>query len=77
MVWYINLCGLFNTKAILAEEKWYYLTHSCVDKGLCTFPKSISLKVNAMMQLKHKLANDNVTVQYISHDTTGTPHGEV
>ena len=27
--WHINLCGLFNSKAIhIEEQKYYYLTHS-------------------------------------------------
>ena len=41
-----TLFRLFNAKAILLEEQlWYYLTHSWEDKGVHTFPKSISLKV--------------------------------
>ena len=45
--WHINLCRLFNAKAIFLEEQyWYYLTHSWEDKGVHTFPKGICPKVN-------------------------------
>ena len=46
---------LFNAKAILVkEQQWYYLTHNLGDKGIYTFPKSISLKVNIIVQLEFK-----------------------
>ena len=37
---------LFNAKAILPEEQyWYYLTHSCEDKGgVILFPKVFARK---------------------------------
>ena len=39
----VNLCGLFNAKAILVEEQqWYYLTHSWRDKEVHAFPKGIN-----------------------------------
>ena len=35
-----TLFRLFNAKAILLEEQWWYnLTHSWEDKGVHTFPK--------------------------------------
>ena len=34
--WDINLLGLFNTKAILLEQQWYYLNHSWGNKGIHT-----------------------------------------
>ena len=37
------------------EQQWYYLTHSWENKGFHAFPKSISLKVNVIAQLKFKL----------------------
>ena len=41
--WHINLCGLFNAKAILVEEHvYYYLTHTVKDEGGYAFLKSIS-----------------------------------
>ena len=41
-LWHINLCGLFNTKAILLEEQqWRYLTQSWMDKEVHTFAKGI------------------------------------
>ena len=45
--WQIKLPGLFNAEANFIEERyWYYLTHSCEDKGVHSFPKAICLKVN-------------------------------
>ena len=35
--WHINLGGLFNVKAILAEEKWYYLTGNLVIRRFILF----------------------------------------
>ena len=31
---------------VYQEQQWYYLTYSSEDKGICTFPKGISPKVN-------------------------------
>ena len=54
--WHINLCGLFNAKAIIIEEQqWYYLTHSWEDKGVYTFPKGICPKVNVIARLQFEL----------------------
>ena len=48
---------LFNAKAILREEQWwYYLTHSWEDKGVHTFPKGICPKVNVIVRLEYELA---------------------
>ena len=47
-------------------------------KGVCTFPKGISLKVNSIVQLEFELAYYNVKVQQISHYAMGiTPHQNV
>ena len=44
---HIKLCGLFNTKSILAKKKqWYYLTHSLGGKRAHNFPESVSWKMN-------------------------------
>ena len=49
---HINLHGLLNTEVVLVEEQYsYYLTHNWKgggDKGVHTFPKSISQKVNVI-----------------------------
>ena len=67
-LWHINLCGLFNAKAILVKEQlWYYLTYSWEDKGIYTFPKSINLKVNVMVWLEFKLAYFKAVVQSFNH----------
>ena len=44
------------------RTEWYYLTHSCGDKGLHIFLKGISLKLNVMVQLDFKLDYYNVVV---------------
>ena len=41
------------------------------NKGVHTFPMSISQKVNLKAQLEFKLASYDVTVQNVSHYTTG------
>ena len=57
MVWYINLCRLFNAKAILLEEQLqYYLTHSSEDKGVYAFAKGIFPKGNVVARLECELA---------------------
>ena len=71
--WHINLRGLFNTKAVLVErQQWCYLIHSCRDKGVHTFPKCISLKVNVIERLEFELVYYDVTVRHFSHYTIGT-----
>ena len=42
------------------------------DKGVYTFPKRISLKVNVIARFKFRLVYFEVTVQYINDYTTGT-----
>ena len=44
-----------------------------VSKGVHTFPKGISLKVTIIAWMEFELTFYNVTVQHVSHDTTGTP----
>ena len=54
--WHINLCGLINVKAILVEEQqWYSFTHSLGDKGVYTFPRGNSLKVNVAAHMVFEL----------------------
>ena len=53
---YFNLLGLFNANAILVkEQKCYYLTDRCVNKGNHTFPRSIcqNAKVIAQLAFEH------------------------
>ena len=60
--WHIKLHELSNTKAIPAEEQWwYYLIHSWEYRGNHPFPKFTSSKVNIIAQLEFKLTS---TPQY-------------
>ena len=69
-----TLFRLFNAKAILLEEQyWYYLTHSWEDKGVNTFPKGICPKVNVIARLEHELAYYDSAVHRFNHYTTKTP----
>ena len=72
--WHINLCRLFNAKAILIEEQWwYYLTHSWKDKRVHTFPKGICPKVNVIARLEYELAYYDSAAHRFNHYTTRTP----
>ena len=69
-----TLFRLFNAKAILIEEQWwYYLTHSWDDKGVHTFPKGICPKVNVIAKLEYELAYYDSAVHRFNHYTTRTP----
>ena len=64
----------FNAKAILQEERlWYYLTHSCEDKGVHTFSKGICPKMNVMVQLEFELAYNDSAVHRSNHYISRTP----
>ena len=72
-LWHINLRGLFNAKAILLEEQWwYYLTHSWEDKGVHTFPKGICPKVNVIARPDFEFACYDFADHRFNHYTTGT-----
>ena len=43
-----------------------------ITKGIHTLLKGISLEVNIVTRLEFELANHNVTVQYVSNNTTET-----
>ena len=74
VLWHINLCRLFNAKAILQEEEWwYYLTHTWEDKGVHTFPKGICPKVNVIAQLEYELTYYDFAVHRFNHYTSRTP----
>ena len=69
-----TLFRLFNAKAILLEEQyWYYLTHSWEDKGVHTFPKGIFPKVNVIARLEYELAYYDSAVYRFNHYTKRTP----
>ena len=45
VLWHINLCGLFNVKAILIEKQlWYYLTDNGQDKWFMPFSRILVQK---------------------------------
>ena len=70
----MNLCRLFNAKAILLEEQsWYYLSHSWEDKGVHTFLKGIFPKVNVIVWLEYELTYYDSTVHRFNHYTTRNP----
>ena len=65
---------LFNAKAILLEEQfWYYLTLSWEDKGVHTFPKGICPKMNVLARQEYELAYYDSAVHRFNHYTTRTP----
>ena len=66
--------GYLMPKFILVEEQaWYNLTHSrgWVGKEVHTFSKSISHKVNVVVQLEFEPSYHDVTVHHITHHATG------
>ena len=63
VLWHINLCRLFDAKAILREEQlWYYLTHIMENKGVHIFPKGVCPKVNVIARLEQELTYYDSTV---------------
>ena len=54
----------------LEEQQWYYVTHSCEDKGVHTFPKGICPKVKVTARLEFELAYSDSTVHRFNHYTT-------
>ena len=60
---FYGIHSLFNSKAILLEEhSWYYLTHSCGDKGLHIFPEGMSLKGNIIVELSSNSSRTVATI---------------
>ena len=49
-----------------------HLTHSWEDQGAHTFPKGISLKVNAIARLDIELVYNDVIVEHVTYYTTRT-----
>ena len=64
---------LFTAKAIFVEQKWYYLTHNLGYKGVHTFPKGISPKVNVIAQVESELVHFEAAVHHFHHNATITP----
>ena len=62
--------GLYNTKAILIEQRWYFLTNRWANKVVHTFPRSP--KVNVIAKLSFELAIYDFVVKHISHCATET-----
>ena len=73
-LWHVNFPGLFNAKAVFSEEHWaYYLIHSWGDKGIHTFSKGISPKLNVIVWLDFEHARYDIIVLNVSHYTTSNP----
>ena len=71
---HINLCRLFNTKAIVQEERlWCYLTNSWGDKRVHTFPKGVCPIMNVIAWLEYELAYYDSAIHRFNHYTTRTP----
>ena len=69
----ISTLRLFNAKAILLEEQyWYYSTHSWEDKGVHIFPKGIWPKVNVIARLEYEPTDYDSAVHRFNHYTTRT-----
>ena len=68
-----TLFRLFNAKAILLEQRWYYLTHSWEVKVVHTFAKGICPKVNVIAQLEYELTYYDSAVHRFNPYTTRTP----
>ena len=72
-LWSVNLCRLFNAKAIHGEQPWwFYLTHIWNKKGN-TFLWGSNPKVNVIVQLELELTYKDVAVKNVGHYDTGTP----
>ena len=64
-------CVLFNAKAVVVEKQLrYYSTHNKGNKGVYTFPKGISPKVNVIARPDFEFTYYNVTVQNVNAYTT-------
>ena len=62
VLWHINICGLFNTKAILVEEQQkYYLTH-----------RRVGYKRVLMFRVTGVGTEYNFAIWHISDDPMGT-----
>ena len=79
LVWFlelINLHGLFNVKAILVEEQWWYYCLSTAlvggDNGIHTFPLGFSPKVKVLAHLEFEFASYNIAVKLVDHYVTRT-----
>ena len=60
--------SLFNAKAILLEEQyWYYLIHSLEDKRVYIFRKGICPKMNVIAWLEFELAYYDFAVHRFNH----------
>ena len=69
---YINLSGLFSIKAILVEERWYYLTYSWDDKEVYVFPKGICPKVIVKVWLVFEFVYLKAPFEHFSNYVTVT-----
>ena len=59
---------------MFVEQSWYNSKHNLVIKGILSISKAICLKVNAVGRLRFEIAYNDVSVQHVSHNTSGTPN---
>ena len=72
--WHINLHGLFYTIFLWKNiGEWFYLIYSWSDKGVQTFPKKISPKMNETARLEFELAYFSAALQLFRYYITGIP----
>ena len=68
-----NFVGYLMGKPSLYKKKVVILFKLiAAEKGVYTFPKGISLKVNAIARLESEIANYDFEVQQVSHYTMKT-----
>ena len=60
---------------MVKEQQWYYLTQSWKvgDKGIYTFPKGVSLRVNMIAWLEFEFAYFEAAVRHFDFYATPTP----
>ena len=56
---------------MVANFTYFYLTQSWGEKGVYSFPKGISPKVNVIEQLEFKFPYFDVTILHIDHYIMG------
>ena len=69
-----KLRGPFNAKAILVEQKWYYLTQSWGIRRFDIFTLGIHPKVNLIALLEFELAYFEASVKHVSYYAKEIPH---
>ena len=77
MVWFLCLMAYQSSwvswrKSRFIEQQWSYLTYSCKDYGVYSFPKGIGPKVNVIARLEFEIADYDSAPQSFNHWTKRT-----